>query len=428
VLLHEQAHAYEKHSLDLLFIELMQIVFWFNPFIYLIKHSIKLNHEFLADRAVLNNGIETYYYQNILLAFSSNAGPPQLANSINYSSIKKRFTVMKTQTSKRAIWLRSIFLLPLLAILIYGFSTKEIIEIESTSSISQINAQKIATINTDKQTYDPKVDELKFRDNEIVKADLIPNGATTNEVQADKIITIKINNEQLVVNGKTTDLANFAKTLDKITKNWTKDEIANCRFEVIIRQSNDEFLDKLERQYQKTNIYKANPDIKLVPPPPPVPEVIIIEKIESDDVQIIELKIANNAIEKANYAVEVIEIKKAPNVKISEVMEIKVAPKVLIIDEIEPYENVSPPSPIATKVAVKLIESVNAVKADIPAPPPPPIVDFSELSANGATFYFEGKEITSKKALRILDKNKDINIEIIESPTEKPIVKLSKNQ
>ncbi|RLD26325.1 MAG: hypothetical protein DRI70_05775, partial [Bacteroidetes bacterium] len=227
VLLHEQAHAYEKHSLDLLFIELMQIVFWFNPFIYLIKHSIKLNHEFLADRAVLNNGIETYYYQNILLAFSSNAGPPQLANSINYSStrlnglfsknsfgqVKKRFTVMKTQTSKRAIRLRSIFLLPLLAILIYGFSTKEIIEIESTSSISQINAQKIATINTDKQTYDPKVDELKFRDNEIVKADLIPNGATTNEVQVDKIITIKINNEQLVVNGKTTDLANFAKTL-----------------------------------------------------------------------------------------------------------------------------------------------------------------------------------------------------------------------
>jgi bla regulator protein blaR1 len=144
VLIHEQAHAYERHSLDVLFIELLQIVFWFNPIIYFIKHSIKLNHEFLADRAVLNNGIETTNYQNILLAFSSNAGPPLpivigMANSINYSFIKKRITVMKSNTSKRAIWLRSIFLLPLLAALIYGFSTKEVLEMENLAPISQIN-------------------------------------------------------------------------------------------------------------------------------------------------------------------------------------------------------------------------------------------------------------------------------------------------
>jgi hypothetical protein len=53
VIVHEQAHAQQKHSIDIVFIELIQIVFWFNPFIYLIKYSIKLNHEFLADQAVL---------------------------------------------------------------------------------------------------------------------------------------------------------------------------------------------------------------------------------------------------------------------------------------------------------------------------------------------------------------------------------------
>ena len=127
VLLHEETHARQKHSLDVLFIELLQILFWFNPFIYFIKRSIKLNHEFLADQAVINKGISPSTYQQILLAFSSNALEQPLANAINYSSIKKRFTVMKTQTSKKAIWLRSLIILPLLAILIYSFSEKKVI-------------------------------------------------------------------------------------------------------------------------------------------------------------------------------------------------------------------------------------------------------------------------------------------------------------
>ncbi|PHR11273.1 MAG: peptidase M56 [Aequorivita sp.] len=128
VMLHERTHAIQKHSLDLVFVELLQIVFWFNPLFHFIKKSIKLNHEFLADRAVLNAGAETSDYQKLLLAFSSNAATPSLTHSLNYSSIKKRFTVMKTHTSKRAIWLRSILLLPLLSVLIYGFSSKEIIQ------------------------------------------------------------------------------------------------------------------------------------------------------------------------------------------------------------------------------------------------------------------------------------------------------------
>ena len=128
VMLHEQTHAQQKHSIDILFIEILQILFWFNPFIYVIKHSIKLNHEFLADEAVLSKGIESNHYQNLLLVFSSNTQTPILANSINYSLIKKRFTVMKTHTSKRKIWIRSLLLFPLVALLLFSFSAKEEID------------------------------------------------------------------------------------------------------------------------------------------------------------------------------------------------------------------------------------------------------------------------------------------------------------
>lgn len=129
---HERAHARQRHTVDILFVEILQVVFWFNPLIYIVKHFIKMNHEFLADRAVLQKGIQTSAYQQILLTFSSDALTNNLANSINYSLIKKRFTVMKTHTTKKAIWARSLLLLPLLALLIYSCSTVKALENHST--------------------------------------------------------------------------------------------------------------------------------------------------------------------------------------------------------------------------------------------------------------------------------------------------------
>ncbi len=127
---HEQAHAKQRHSLDILFMEFLQIIFWFYPLFYIVKRSIKLNHEFLADRAVIKRGVKTSTYQETLLAFSSGAANSRFVHSINYSSIKKRFTVMKTHTTKNAVLIRSLLLLPLLVVLIYSCSTSE--ELEKT--------------------------------------------------------------------------------------------------------------------------------------------------------------------------------------------------------------------------------------------------------------------------------------------------------
>jgi len=148
VLLHEQAHAYQKHSLDVLLLELLQVVFWFNPIIYLLKKSVKLNHEFLADQAVLNNGANEKIYQQTLLAFSSNAYQLPLANAINYSSIKKRFTVMKKETSKKKIWIRSFILLPVLALLLFSFST--------TIQQEKATPQQVVEYNTLAKKYNSK--------------------------------------------------------------------------------------------------------------------------------------------------------------------------------------------------------------------------------------------------------------------------------
>ena len=151
VLLHEQTHAKQMHSIDVLILESLQILFWFNPLVYLLKRDVKLNHEFLADRAVLKNGIQPSSYQQLLLAFSSNANEPQLANAINYSSIKKRFTVMKTKTPTLSVWIRSLLLLPVLAVVLYSFTERKQVYKDNQNTVDSLSTETLQEGATAKQ-------------------------------------------------------------------------------------------------------------------------------------------------------------------------------------------------------------------------------------------------------------------------------------
>jgi beta-lactamase regulating signal transducer with metallopeptidase domain len=118
ILDHEKAHLDQKHSWDILFIELLLIVFWFHPLLYLMKYSMKLNHEFLADEAVLKRGYPLQNYQKSLIKFMQRNDQKQLAHTYNFPLIKKRFTIMNKQTKTLQGLLRSLAVIPLLALLI----------------------------------------------------------------------------------------------------------------------------------------------------------------------------------------------------------------------------------------------------------------------------------------------------------------------
>ncbi|SDR86384.1 Signal transducer regulating beta-lactamase production, contains metallopeptidase domain [Formosa sp. Hel1_31_208] len=163
VVLHEETHAKQLHSIDVIVIELLQIVLWFHPLIYILKHHIKLNHEFLADQAVLRHGADTSNYQKILLQFSSNTRNHQLVSAINYSSIKKRFTVMKTNTSTTRIWASSLLLLPIIAILYYSFAQEEYVEKEN-SKISEAITNQLDKVNEPQVIYEDGATETMIKE------------------------------------------------------------------------------------------------------------------------------------------------------------------------------------------------------------------------------------------------------------------------
>lgn len=100
IIQHEKLHIKQHHSIDIIFIELLQCLFWFNPFIYLIRKAIKLNHEFLADAFVIGENTSAYNYQKILLEFTGKhlLKSPLLASNLNYGFTKKRLNMMVKNT------------------------------------------------------------------------------------------------------------------------------------------------------------------------------------------------------------------------------------------------------------------------------------------------------------------------------------------
>ena len=126
IIWHEQAHVSQKHSLDIIFIELLIAACWFNPVLYLYRLKIKQNHEFLADETVLKTNKDILAYQNILISIISNNGSAGLASAINYSIIKKRFIMMTRKTSKKKAWWSKAMLVPAFVVAVFLFSTQSV--------------------------------------------------------------------------------------------------------------------------------------------------------------------------------------------------------------------------------------------------------------------------------------------------------------
>ncbi|REL33354.1 hypothetical protein DYD21_11280 [Rhodohalobacter sp. SW132] len=122
VLIHENAHIRQRHSWDILLIEILKSLFWFNPLYRYFKRSLQLNHEFLADRAVLQKTDRVKSYQKMLLKTLVGQQPAHLASSFNYSQIKKRMLMMNRQTSFQRSVLKMSSALPLLlsAAMLFG--------------------------------------------------------------------------------------------------------------------------------------------------------------------------------------------------------------------------------------------------------------------------------------------------------------------
>ena len=133
---HELVHIKELHTLDLLFFELLRIVFWFNPLVYIYQNRIKELHEYIADaKAVKENGKSAYYQSLLNQVFDVNT--VSFTNTFfKKSLIKKRIAMLQKTKSKQFHLIKYTLLLPLVfGMLIYSSTevrAQEKVEIEQT--------------------------------------------------------------------------------------------------------------------------------------------------------------------------------------------------------------------------------------------------------------------------------------------------------
>lgn len=129
ILDHERTHVRQRHTLDVLFVELLKVAFWINPVFYLYRNAIALNHEFLADEAVTRHLPDHAAYQHLLLRKSAISANLPFTSKFNYSFTKKRFVMMNKQTSRLRAIVAQGAVLPLLLIVFLAFSDLSLAQI-----------------------------------------------------------------------------------------------------------------------------------------------------------------------------------------------------------------------------------------------------------------------------------------------------------
>ncbi|NII25011.1 TonB-dependent receptor plug domain-containing protein [Pseudoflavitalea sp. X16] len=176
IIRHEFIHVKQRHTVDILWGELLCMLNWYNPFVWLIRKAIRQNLEFIADHKVLEAGLDRKQYQYLLLKV---VGAPAfaIASQFNFSSLKKRIAMMNKMRSAKIHLIKFLFVLPLVTILLLAFRNAAI---NHKALAAIMPATTITMVAEDMKAPTPLV------------TDTVPRKGKVEHVQADPARTVII--------------------------------------------------------------------------------------------------------------------------------------------------------------------------------------------------------------------------------------------
>jgi beta-lactamase regulating signal transducer with metallopeptidase domain len=213
IIKHEMAHINQFHTLDNLLMELLGILFWFNPFVYLYNKKLKEVHEHIADNEVLNNKEFTSHDYEVLInkQILNNIGF-QLSNNFNMSNLKNRIAMITKSRSGKIARLKLTIAIPAAALMMLSFSyAKEKIVTEKIKNENRHIAFYLGTY---------KGDNLKVRN---------PSSTTVGD-PGYSIKKVSVNNK-LFMDSPQCNLDNFE--IDFKSMNFTKGDKIKVEIEYL---------------------------------------------------------------------------------------------------------------------------------------------------------------------------------------------------
>lgn len=200
ILAHELAHIRLRHSWDVLFVDLALCVWWFNPAMWLLRRELQSLHEYQADKAVLDSGVDAKTYQLLLIKRAVGARLHSIANCLNHSNLKNRITMMCKKSSSRWAAAKLLLVLPLVVLSLAATATTVYVTVDN------IDESKVKQNSQNNQTS-VRFEERPF-DTEVVKDDkfaLSPAGSERyNLVPAEANVAIQ-QSEKREIKGKIVD-------------------------------------------------------------------------------------------------------------------------------------------------------------------------------------------------------------------------------
>jgi len=122
VITHEYAHIKHFHAIDLVICELFTAIHWFNPFMWLLRRDLRLIHEYQADQAVLNKGIDATKYQLLVIEKAVGERRFAMANHFTQKPILKRIKMMKKKNQNRWTGIKLVLFIPMTLLLLQAFA------------------------------------------------------------------------------------------------------------------------------------------------------------------------------------------------------------------------------------------------------------------------------------------------------------------
>ena len=157
ILTHEQTHARQWHSIDVIISELVCIFCWCNPFAWLMKREIRTNLEYMADARVLENGYDSKTYQYHLLGLSHQKAAATIYNSFNVLPLKKRIKMMNKKRTKEIGRTKYLMFLPLAALLMIVSNIETVARTTKKIAVEVIEAVDPQTEQPAPEVQDPQV-------------------------------------------------------------------------------------------------------------------------------------------------------------------------------------------------------------------------------------------------------------------------------
>ncbi len=147
IIAHEKIHIQQKHSLDLLFFEILRIIFWFNPMIYLFQNRIATLHEFIVDAKVTIQKDKKQYYQNLLSEVFQTEKISFINTFFNQSLIKKRISMLQKSKSTKTAQFKYLLLLPIICGMLVYTACSNDPKAEESQAVQQSDSEVMTKIN-----------------------------------------------------------------------------------------------------------------------------------------------------------------------------------------------------------------------------------------------------------------------------------------